>query len=79
MNPLVRKMQKSLNSEIQERKRYLKQINDEIDLATENGAARLRDLVIEIDGCEREKARLLKQLLTLKQQIRELEVVKASQ
>lgn len=60
-----------INQEIRERKQYLHTIESEIELASESGAAALRDLSIEVNALEKEKARLMKQLLVLKQEIQE--------
>lgn len=66
-----RKQLKQLNDEIAEAKATLSRLNKEIEGAELAGADALRGLSIEVDQLEKEKARLMKQLLSLKQKIDE--------
>jgi hypothetical protein len=67
-----------LRNEILERESYLKQINEQIEFATQDGADAIRELSAEVESLSREKARLCKQLLSLEQSIREAKLVKTS-
>lgn len=63
-------MEPSLNT-IQDRRAYLKQIEQEIEDVTLAGNDRMRDIQDDIEQLEQEKARLLKFNMSLEQQIRE--------
>ena len=67
--------QRQLESAIVDRAAYLRQIERDIEEVTLAGSDRIRVLQGEIDSLEREKARLMKQLLGLNQQIRERKLV----
>lgn len=63
-------MEPSLNT-IQERKAYLKQIEEQIEAVSLAGNDKMYDLQRDIEQLEQEKARLLKTNLILEQKIRE--------
>lgn len=69
---------KELETKIKDRRAYLAQTERDILTATENGAYAIRDLQIEVDTILAEKARLLKQNLTIQQNIREHKITFAS-
>ncbi len=58
-----------LNDDISERKSYLEQIEESIAIAERNGELAMRDLKAEIERLENKKARLMKELLAIKQEI----------
>lgn len=75
---MARRELNQLKSETREREAYLDQINKQIEHATEEGSMAIRDLSMEVEALNKEKARLTKQLLVIRQEIREAKLVKSS-
>lgn len=75
-DPQLKRLRKAeslagLEEEIRDRKAYLATIEEGILVATENGHNAIRDLLHETQNLEAERARLMKQLFSLRQDIRE--------
>lgn len=60
-----------IEEEIRDRRAYLATVEEGILVATENGYNAIRDLLHETQNLEAERARLMKQLFSLRQDIRE--------
>lgn len=61
----------NLDQTIAERKAYLKQIEEQIDIVTLAGNDKIKDIQDEIEQLDQERARLLKLNFGIEQRIRE--------
>lgn len=71
MKPTKQQKLSDLNEAVKERKAYLETIERSIEDVTTAGNNQLLNIQAEIDGLERERARLLKLNYGLEQKIRE--------